>query len=207
MERRDAVKSIGLGSAALFTSSLFMGTLSSCSSAPTVNWIPIFLTTEEAAQLEKVCEAILPKDDVPGAIDAGVPSHIDKTLKVLTDADESDFIRRGMAIFVKNFDASQDVSFNKATTQQLTDYINGLFRAYDDKPEKMQEMWKAMNVDGEKPEDALEMFFVNNITSATLRSYYTSELVGENVMRYDAVPIKYEGCIPYEKGQRAWSSV
>ena len=69
----------------------------------------------------------------------------------------------------------------------MTDYINGLFRAYDDKPEKMQEMWKAMNVDGEKPEDALEMFFVNNITSATLRSYYTSELVGENtkVMRYD----------------------
>ena len=141
MERRDAVKSIGLGSAALFTSSLFMGTLSSCSSAPTVNWIPIFLTTEEAAQLEKVCEATLPKDDVPGAIDAGVPSHIDKTLKVLTDADESDLSEEAWQ-FCEEFDASQDVSFNKATTQQLTDYINGLFRAYDDKPERCKKCRK-----------------------------------------------------------------
>ena len=207
MERRDAVKSIGLGSAALFTSSLFLGTLQSCSSAPTVNWIPVFLTPEEAAQLEKVCEAIIPKDDMPGAIDARVPSHIDETLKVLTEAEESGHIRKGMAAFVKNFNNTQDVSFDKATTEQLTDYINAMFKELDKNPDKMGEMWKTMQADGEKPDAVLEVFFINNITDATKRSYYTSELVGETVMRYDPIPVKYEGCIPYEKGQMAWSSV
>lgn len=207
MERRDAIKSIGLGSAALFTSSLFLGTLQSCSSAPTVNWIPVFLTPEEAAQLEKVCEAIIPKDDLPGAIDAGVPAHIDETLKVLREAEESDHIRKGMAAFVKNFNATQDVSFNKATTPQLTDYINGMFKGFEENPDKMEEMWKTMRAEGEKPEEVLEVFFINNITDATTSSYYTSELVGETVMRYDPIPVKYEGCIPYEKGQKAWSSV
>lgn len=207
MERRDAIKGIGLGSAALFTSSLFLGTLSSCTSEPTVNWIPVFLTPEEAAQLEKICEGIIPKDDVPGAIEAGVPAHIDETLKVLTEAEESADIRKGMEVFVKNFNDTQDVSFNDATTAQMTDYINGLFKSYEANPDKMRELWAGMNGEGEKPEEALEAFFVNNITDATVRSYYTSELVGEKVMRYDPVPINYEGCIPYEKGQKAWSSV
>ena len=207
MERRDAIKSIGLGSAALFSSSLFLGTLSSCSSAPTVNWVPVFLTPEEAAQLEKICEAIIPKDETPGALDAGVPAHIDETLKALTDAEDAQWIRQGMSVFVKNFDSSQDVSFNKATTLQLTDYINAMFKAIDESPEKMEEMWKTMKADGEKPDEALEVFFLNNVTEATVRSFYTSELVGETVMRYDPIPIKYEGCIPYEKGQKAWSSV
>ena len=61
--------------------------------------------------------------------------------------------------------------------------------------------------EGETPDDALEVFFLNNVTDATVRSYYTSELVGETVMRYDPVPVNYDGCIPYEKGQKAWSSV
>ena len=207
MERREAVKSIGLGSAALFTSSLFLGTLSGCSSAPKVNWIPVFLTPEEAVQLEKICEAIIPKDETPGALDAGVPAHIDETLKALTEADDAQWIRQGMGIFVRNFDASQDVTFNKATTQQLTDYINAMFKAIEESPEKMQGMWNAMNEEGEKPEDALEVFFLENVTNATVRSYYTSELVGETVMRYDPIPVKYEGCISYESGQKAWSSV
>jgi hypothetical protein len=39
----------------------------------------------------------------------------------------------------------------------------------------------------------------------TLLGYFTSEIGATKALRYVAVPGKYEGCIPYQKGDRAWA--
>jgi hypothetical protein len=39
----------------------------------------------------------------------------------------------------------------------------------------------------------------------TLLGYFTSEIGATQALRYVAVPGKYEGCIPYKKGDRAWA--
>jgi hypothetical protein len=39
----------------------------------------------------------------------------------------------------------------------------------------------------------------------TLLGYFTSEIGATQALRYVAVPGKYEGCIPYQKGDRAWA--
>lgn len=207
MERREAVKSIGLGSAALFTSSLFMGTLQSCTSAPYIDWSPVYLSPYDALRLEKICEAIMPKSDTPGATDAQVVQHIDQTLKVLTDSEDAEYLRKGLSIFVNKYESKQGADFEESTTEQITEYINGLFKIYDENPEMMREIWQQGQEEGEKSKEFLEVYFVNNITDATIRSYFTSEIVGETVMRYDPVPVKYEGCIPYSSGEKSWASV
>lgn len=207
MERREALKNLGFGSAAIFSSSLLFGALQGCSPQPTVDWVPVFLTSEEAAQLEKICEGICPKTGTPGATEAGVANHLDQALSVLKTDKESDYFRRGMGIFVKNFNANQDVKFNDATTEQMTAAINAYFKKYDENPESLRNLRSQFGEDGEKSEEFLETYFVTQVVDATFQSYFTSELVGETVMPYDPIPVKYEGCLPYEQGQKSWANV
>jgi len=208
MERREALKNIGFGSAAIFSTSVLFGSLQSCSAAPKVNWVPVFFSAEEAAQLERVCEGICPKTDTPGALDAGVPAHIDKVMAATASEPEIQLTRQGLAVFVENFNKDQEVDFFDATTEQMTTVINGYFKQYENKPETLRSLREAMREENPSLSPELqEALFVTQIVDSTFYSYFTSELVGETVMRYDPIPVKYEGCIPYEPGQRAWSSV
>ncbi|OEK06299.1 gluconate 2-dehydrogenase subunit 3 family protein [Roseivirga misakiensis] len=207
MERRKAIKNIGYGSAALFSSSLLFGSLQSCTATPKVDWIPVFFTPEEAAQMEKICEGIAPKTTTPGAIEAGVPAHLDEAFSIFSTADEASYFKRGLAVFVDNFKDNGEVSFNKATTEQVTDVINAYYKRYNDQPDILKNYRETYNDPGEKSDEFVEAHFVTSVVDATFRSYFTSELVGETVMRYDPIPVKYEGCIPYEAGQKSWSSV
>lgn len=207
MERREALKNLGFGSAAIFSSSLLFGALQSCSPQPSVDWIPVSMTPEQAAQLEKICEGICPKTTTPGAIEAGVANHIDQALSVLKTDQEADYFKRGMEVFVKNFDANQDVKFNKATTEQITAVVNDYFKKYDANPEHLRSLRSSFREEGEKSDEFVETYFVTQVVDSTFQSYFTSELVGETVMPYDPIPVKYEGCIPLEPGQMSWSDV
>lgn len=207
MERREALKNLGFGSAAIFTSSMLFGALQGCSAQPKVNWIPVSMSPEQAAQLEKVCEGICPKTTTPGATEAGVANHLDQALSVLREDREVDFFKRGMQVFVDNFNENQEVAFDEATTVQVTDVINSYFKKYDENPEMLEALRSGMGEDGEKSEEFLETYFVTQVVDSTFHSYFTSELVGETVMPYDPIPVKYEGCIPLEPGQKSWSNV
>ena len=44
------------------------------------------------------------------------------------------------------------------------------------------------------------------IKQLTLWGYLSSEPVGTKVLRNIAVPGRYDGCIPYEKGEKAWTA-
>ena len=207
MERRKAIKNIGFGSAALFSSSLLFGSLQGCAASPTVDWIPVFFTPEEAAQIEKICEGIAPKTTTPGAIEAGVPSHLDQAFSIFSTDKEAEYFKRGLAVFVENFKANGEVSFNKATTEQVTDVINAYYQKYNDQPDILGNYRKTFSDEGEKSNEFVEAHFVTSVVDATFNSYFTSELVGETVMAYDPIPVNYNGCITLEPGQKSWSSV
>jgi hypothetical protein len=40
----------------------------------------------------------------------------------------------------------------------------------------------------------------------TLLGYFTSEPGATKALRYVAVPGRYDGCIPYKKGDKAWAT-
>lgn len=209
MERREALKNIGFGSAALFTSSVLFGALQSCSSVPKVNWVPTYFSPEEAAQIEKICEGICPKTETPGALEAGVPAHIDAAMTVMGNEPEAELLKKGMAVFVENFNSNQEVFIYEASTEQMTEVINDYFTRYNEDQSIFGKMREAMgtNDGSDMAPELLEAFFVSQIVDSTFWSYFTSELVGEKVMRYDPVPVNYNGCIPYEPGTKSWSSV
>jgi hypothetical protein len=40
----------------------------------------------------------------------------------------------------------------------------------------------------------------------TVWGYFTSEAGATKALRYVPVPGRYEGCIPYTKGEKAWAT-
>ena len=44
------------------------------------------------------------------------------------------------------------------------------------------------------------------VKELTLLGFFTSEVGATKALRYVAVPGKYEGCIPYKKGDKAWAT-
>jgi len=43
------------------------------------------------------------------------------------------------------------------------------------------------------------------IKQLTLWGYFSSEIGATQALRYVAIPGKYEGCVPYKKGDKAWA--
>ena len=51
-----------------------------------------------------------------------------------------------------------------------------------------------------------EKTFFHQIKELTLLGYFTSEPVGKNVLHYDPIPGRYDGCIPLsEVGNKSWT--
>src|SRR5436190_9129530 len=57
-----------------------------------------------------------------------------------------------------------------------------------------------------RAEEGKDQAFFRLIRSATILGYFTSEPVGRNVLHYDPVPGRYEGCVPIDQvGNRTWT--
>ena len=83
-------------------------------------------------------------------------------------------------------------SFMDSTPQQRHDLLVDL-----DKEQKEYQKAK-------KEEDPNHYFRM--MKELTLTGYFTSEVGATKALRYVAVPGKYEGCIPYNKGDKAWAT-
>ena len=55
-----------------------------------------------------------------------------------------------------------------------------------------------------KREDAPDHYFTM-MKQLTIWGYFSSEPGATKALRYVAVPGRFEGCIPYKKGDRAWA--
>jgi len=58
--------------------------------------------------------------------------------------------------------------------------------------------------DAKKKDDPAHYFRM--IKELTLWGYFTSEPGATKALRYVAIPGKYEGCIDYKKGDKAWAT-
>jgi hypothetical protein len=83
-------------------------------------------------------------------------------------------------------------SFMKATPEQRKELLTAL----DKEAKEFQK--------NKKPEDPTHYFTL--MKQLTLLGYFTSEIGATQALRYVAVPGKYEGCIPYKKGDKAWAT-
>ena len=82
MDRRRVLKKIGYGSAAMVVTPQIINMLHSCKS--NVNkYLPIFFANNQFQFVSKIMDHVIPKTDIPGAIELKLPEFLDNYIVVV----------------------------------------------------------------------------------------------------------------------------
>lgn len=185
MDRREAVKYISLimggtvvGSAAI---------LSGCKSATGTNqnW-----SEEDLELIAEIADTIIPETDSPGAKEAKVGPFIALMVDDCYEAKDQAEFRKGLGLINEKAMIKYGDKFVKLSAEERTALLNEL-----DKEQKEY-------TNSKTPEQATHYFRL--MKELTTLGYFSSELGATKARRYTPIPGKYEACIDYKPGEKAF---
>jgi hypothetical protein len=205
MNRREAIKRTALVSGFAVSGSLVSAILQGCGEEVSTasDWTPEFFTAEEAEQVAALAEAILPKTDTPGARDAQVERYIDMIAKNIFSEAEQARMKKGVAEMYNAYEKSGGKAFSNATAEEQLAYLQQV---------EMDARQIAAD-NGKLPpaktaEERLERRpFFADFYQLVISGYFTSKLVGMEVLPYDPVPGEWIPCGDLQEltGGRNWA--
>jgi hypothetical protein len=214
MQRRTALKNIGLSLGALTLSSTVVGLFESCQTG-TAAWQPEFLSLEQADLLDKIIDVILPTtENVPGAKDLNLTQFLDGYMAKVSSPEDKVFTLLGLPLVSKlMFEASGKSQVSELTSQDIDGQLNLFLRADPAIKETRQNdlnSWVEAIENGEQisvPEEGVVHSLLNSIRDLYVFAFKNSELIGETVLAYSPVPGEQRGCVDVSEasGGRAWS--
>ena len=153
-----------------------------------------FFRPAQRAQVAILAEAIIPKTDTPGAIDAGVPDWIEILVKDCLDPKDQSVITEGLAAIMLR--CAKD--HGKGLDQLSADEQVAFLTAYD----KETEALRAKLEQGGKPQ---RKTFLQQFKELTKFCYVNSEVGGTQAFNYVLVPGKWVPDMPLEPGMKAYT--
>jgi len=144
------------------------------------------LSDREVTLLDGIAETIIPRTDTPGAKDAGCGLCMAHVVTDCYSPEEQAQFRNGLAAFNERTNGR----FMEMTSQERAD----LFRALHDE-------LKA----GDAGDGLPKPHYFTMFKQLTLWTFFSSEVGAKEVLRYLAVPGRFEE-FPYEPGMKAWAT-
>jgi len=191
MNRRDALSRV-----ALLLGGTIIGAeafLSGCKNSETKVSSALDFSKDNIAFLDEVGETILPTTaSSPGAKAAKIGEFM-KT--IVTDCYEE----KDQKVFATAVDKINDAAKKK--------YSKGFIELdATQKHDLLVDLDKEAKEYGKTKKQDDPNHYFSQVKQLTLWGYFTSEPGATKALRYVAVPGKYEGCIPYNKGDKAWAT-
>lgn len=215
MDRRVALKNMGLALGYTMATPAVISLMQSCKQETGPEWTPLFFTPEEGGLLILIADLILPKTDTPSASEVGVHTFIDRYLHEVSEEQEQQFIRMGFGKFIEK--AKADAGKETASDLTAEDIEPILADALKKRSEEEEaSMFEAMmtynqamaeGTPAELEDEVSRIAFATQARDAVISAYKTSEYVGEEVLAYLPVPGEYIGCGDLNEltGGKAWS--
>lgn len=190
MNRRDA-----LGRVALLFGGTIVGStafLEGCRQPEVKSTAGLTFSSDQIVFLDEVAETIIPATDTPGAKAAKVGAFMQVMVTDCYEEKDQKIFMNGITAIDKASDKAFGYGFMKATPEQRHTLLTAL--------DKEQKQYTA----DKKKEDPNHYFSL--MKQLTMLGYFSSEIGATQALRYVAIPGRYEGCIPYKKGDKAWAS-
>jgi hypothetical protein len=179
--------------------------LTGCKSGATAD---VGFTAANIALLDEVAETIIPATNTPGAKAAKVGDF----MKVfVTDC----YTEVEQAAFTKGISSLQEAcqkmhgkSFMDCDATQRKDLLLSLekeAKAFNEALSKQKEAPKDDKKDEGKKEEKASAHYYTMMKQLTLFGFFTSKTGATESLRHVAVPGRYDGALPYKKGDRAWA--
>jgi len=200
MNRRDALARVALlmGGTVIGADYFLSGCSSPAKKKPTATVGPpaapagAFLTADQVKLLDEVGETILPATATPGAKAAQVGSFMAVMVRdCYSPADQKIFLG-GLAQLDAASRQQTGKAFLACDAAQRTAVLTKL------------DTEQAAFTKNQRPDDPSHYFRM--MKELTLLGYFTSEIGMTQALRYAPVPGRYDGSVPYKKGDRAWAT-
>jgi hypothetical protein len=212
MDRRELLKMIAVVTGTAFIGGEFL--LTGCKSKDAAVGGASF-SEADIAFLDEVGETILPATaKSPGAKASEIGKYMQVMVNDCYEADNQKIFHDGIKQLNEASEKMHNTSFMKATPQQRYDLLVSLDKEAKEHAKSKEEFDKAQN-EKEKEETAKgnkdfkkekkPAHYFTMMKQLTLHGFFTSKIGSTQALRHVAVPTKYEGCVPYKKGDRAWA--
>lgn len=185
MNRREALKSVVLMMGGTMVGANVI--LTGCT--PEYRIEGLDFTEKDIAFMDEIGEAIIPTTDTPGAKAAGIGTFMAMMVKETYNKEQQESFIEGLNNLHTGFKSEAGDDFMKASVEERTAHLNELNRKAT-----------AKFNDGDKSPSYINMF-----RDLTVLGYFTSEIGATQALRYIETPGKYDPCIDYKKGDRAWA--
>ncbi|MBX2923918.1 MAG: gluconate 2-dehydrogenase subunit 3 family protein [Chitinophagaceae bacterium] len=153
---------------------------------------PSLFADTDAAYLDEIAETIIPATDTPGAKAAKVGAFM---IVMVTDC----YPEAEQKVFLEGMKQLEEASRKKSGKSFMESDADQRKALLIDIDKEAKDYMAS-----KKKEDPKHYFRM--MKELTLLGYFTSEPGATQALRYVQVPGKYEGCVPYKKGDRAWAS-
>ena len=154
-------------------------------------------TDADVALLDEIAETILPETATPGAKAAGVGAFIALMVTDTYDEREQEVFRAGLQELEDECRKLHETSFMAATPAERLALLEKLDA---EQLEYMRKMERDPAGAADRPAHYFRM-----LKELTLLGYFTSEIGCTQAMRYVEAPGRYDPCVPYAPGDRAWA--
>lgn len=205
MDRRELLKLITTATgAALFSGSAFA--YNDISAVPLSDTL---FNNEDVALFNEMAEVIMPQTDTPGAKAANVGA----TMAVLVTDCYTPLLQKTFKDGVKKIIELSESQFNKHFLQLTQQQRETLFNELDIEAKKANlanGVWQGVETARpsrwEPGTDQPTPHYFTLLKQLTLYCFFTSQVGATKVLRYVAIPGRYDGAYPYKKGDKAWAT-
>ena len=188
MNRRDALSRVALLVGGTVIGAEFF--LSGCKANDKYG-ASLDFTPDDIAYLDEIAETIIPKTDTPGAKEAKVGQFMTVMVRDCYTEKEQKAFLDGMR------------TLNEASNKKFNNGFMDITPAQ--RKELLVELDKEAKDFDKKKEKGEPSHYFSMMKQLTLLGYFTSEPGATQALNYVPVPGKYDGCIPYKKGDKAYA--
>lgn len=191
LSRREAIKRMAiLMGASVVGPRLLAGTYGTAT--------PADFSDADIALLDEIGETILPETKIPGAKAVRIGAFTAMMVADCYTAPAQAAFRAGLAKFPADYQARFGEKFIGGKVENRTQFLNALDteqRKYTSANRRKMDDFAA----GLTTEDVPPHYF-RVIRELTILGYFTSEIGSTQAVRYIEVPGRYDGNVPYKKG-------
>lgn len=165
-------------------------------------------TGDETKMITRMSDVIIPRTDTPGAVDAGVPAFIVMMMQeCYPEKDQKEF-HDGLAAFDKWCEDQHGDPFLDLSAQKQKTAVSALDQKILGKPSLEAATGESHRpgLAGRKDPEVNNMNFYRKLKELTLLGFFTSKPGATETLRYIQTPGRFESCMPYQEGDKAWAT-
>jgi hypothetical protein len=214
MDRRELLKMIAAATGLAFVGGeVWAAGLNNLTSSAVAMPGRKLFSVSDIALLDEIAETILPKTSTPGAKDAGCGAQMATQINDCYNATEQGWFVDGLKQLRARSQQDYKLDFMQLSKEQRHQLLVKLdaeakarnaeiYAAANDSTNSR----KKSSVNASKAVADNTPHYFTLLKQLTLFVFFTSKVGATEVLRYSAIPGKYEGNLPYKKGDRAWAT-